>query len=576
MIKLDRLYLQNFFSHKESRINISDKKGLVLIEGKNSDGRYDSNGSGKSTILEGIVYALSGTTLRGVGVNDVVNRNAKKDTLVSLSFYANDSEYCVERYRKDSVEGDKLKVWDIGEDVSGDISKRLNKDTQQMLDSIVDIPYEILINTMLLGEGLSSRFTQLSDADKKSLIESTLNLSYDLSKSRDSVSAALKQMKLKRASVEGQISTLSSIVKEDPHDAEESMKSNRTLLSASKSEQESLLARIPNTQVEIDTLQQKISVLMSSIDKHNFYTQRLRQLDESTAHYIEEMKRVEGEEKPICSLCRQILESADSRESVLSTYKSYVDANTADMELCRKELSQLPDISLLSSTLETLQSQLDQKISELSEMTAKSNSLHTRIAVIEKDILTLESTIHNYEGYQSQLADKEQELKSIEKEISEYEYFYKLYSPTGIMVYVLEEAIEYINSRIRVYTDILLDKSYMLVLEKGKIALKDTKGSSYQSLSNGEKRRLDLCIQFSLHDYTHIYCGNSCNVLFLDEVLDTLDSTGVNNIIEVLSLKREYCKLDSIFVISHNQSLKEYFDEVVTVIKDADGNSYIK
>ena len=143
------------------------------------------------------------------------------------------------------------------------------------------------------------------------------------------------------------------------------------------------------------------------------------------------------------------------------------------------------------------------------------------------------------------------------------------------MTVILEVAIAYINSSMDVYTEILLDKTYHLEFDKGKILLKDNTGASYQSLSNGEKRRLDLCIQFSLHDYTHIYCGASIDTLFLDEVLDTLDATGVNNIIEVLRLKMDYCKLSRILVISHNSSLKPYFDEIITVKKESDGNSYI-
>ena len=184
--------------------------------------------------------------------------------------------------------------------------------------------------------------------------------------------------------------------------------------------------------------------------------------------------------------------------------------------------------------------------------------------------------LDNHKEYTKKSEDISIEINSIEKDINTYDYFYKRYSPTGIITIILEEAISYINERISAYTSLLLDKTYQLTLTKGKLSLVDTQGSTYQSLSNGEKRRLDIAIQFSLHDYTHIYCGIGTNLLFIDEVLDTLDATGVNNIIEVLNLKRSYCNLDSIYVITHNNELKSYFDEVITVVKDASGNSHIE
>ena len=99
MIKLTKLELKNFLSHVDTSLDLQDQNGLVLIEGKSSDGHYSSNGSNKSTLLEGIVYALTGDTLRGVGVNDVINRNNKKNTRVSLSFSKGDSHFEVSRYR---------------------------------------------------------------------------------------------------------------------------------------------------------------------------------------------------------------------------------------------------------------------------------------------------------------------------------------------------------------------------------------------------------------------------------------------------------------------------------------------
>lgn len=570
MIKLQQLKLKNFLSHSESVIDISNKHGLVLIEGINSDGRYDSNGSGKSTILEGIVYALSGNTLRNVGVNDVVNRNAKKDTCSSLSFLVDDVAYQVDRYRKDKVHGDKLDVWK-GEE---SLAKRLNKETQDMLDHIIDIPYEVLVNTIFLGEGLSSRFTQLSDPAKKSLIESTLNLNYDIPTARDRASSALKELKIRKSNLQGQQMTLENLV------SGEALEQATSRIHSLREELESLseidyTEEISQMNKQIEELTPKLEVLSQSMRTYRECTHQMQVEDNQSAHYIEEMKRVQSQESPVCSLCKQVLESAESKEAVLQEYRVQAEEHERRKQELMETLQRLPQMDILDSKYKEIQGRLIQLQSSISEKNKESRDAAVYRTTLQKDLEQCQSILNNYATYQESLNKISAEIAQIDLDISDYEYLYKLYSPTGIMVYVLEEAIQYINSRLKVYADILLDKSYSLSLEKGKIALVDEKGSSYQSLSNGEKRRLDICIQFSLHDYTHMYCGSSIDTLFLDEVLDTLDATGVNNIMEVLAMKREYCNLSRIFVITHNSSLKSYFDEVITVKKDTTGNSYI-
>ena len=133
MIRLSDLQLKNFLSHVDTNLPLNNYDGLVLIEGQTADGHYSSNGSGKSTLLEGIVYALTGDTLRGVGVNDVVNRNQKKNTCVSLDFYKGDTEYKVSRYRKDDKNGDSLVLLQGDEN----ISKRVNKENQSHNDNLL-------------------------------------------------------------------------------------------------------------------------------------------------------------------------------------------------------------------------------------------------------------------------------------------------------------------------------------------------------------------------------------------------------------------------------------------------------
>ena len=73
-IKFKKLHIKNFMSIGEADIDLSDR-AFTLIEGVNNNENDNarSNGSGKSSIFEALVWTLTGTTMRGN--KDVVNFN---------------------------------------------------------------------------------------------------------------------------------------------------------------------------------------------------------------------------------------------------------------------------------------------------------------------------------------------------------------------------------------------------------------------------------------------------------------------------------------------------------------------
>lgn len=571
MISLKQLRLKNFFSYVDTTVNLSDYEGLVLIEGHNTDGHYSSNGSGKSTILEGIIYALTGNTLRGVAVNDIINRNYKKDAQVSLEFLQENDRYSVRRYRKDKQYGDSL----ILQKNQEDISKRVTKETQSSLDDILGISYKILTSTMLLGEGLSSRFTQLSDPEKKSLIESTLNLNYDLSKIRDKANEELKRLSREIARLEGEISVLCSYEEQDINQVEDSIKDNEECIRIYQSTSEHLKETYENLAKEIESVNPKLQVITTSINQYGSNNQKYQELLQLNSHYQEEMDRVANGETPVCSMCHQLLQSVNSKQAVISSYQEKIDDNLRSMSAIEEILKKLPDIQIMKMKYNSLSSEYSEKSMKYRESMQEYNDYQVKIVGAQKDIESLKSIISNAANNHEQLEEKKLEKDSLTKDKSKYEYFYQLFSPTGIIVSILSEAIDYINSRLSVYSGVLLEKDYKLNFVKNKLSLVDSQGSSYQSLSNGEKRRLDISIQFALHDYVSTYCGMKMDCCFIDEILDTLDDIGVENIFDVLRLKLEYCQLKSIFVITHNNELKSRFDQSISVYKDEKGNSYI-
>lgn len=566
MIELKKLVLKNFMSHIDTNLDLSNLQGLVLVEGKTEDGRYESNGSGKSTLLEGIVYALSGYTLRNVSVNDVVNRKVGKDTDVELVLSTPDN-IDIHRYRSHHDYGDALRILKDGED----ISSRLNRDTQSKLNQIINIPYNVLVNTILLGEGLSSKFTQLSDSDKKSMIESTLNLGYDLNKCRDIANTKVKENNVKIANLKGRLSVLEPLI-ESSHDGVslDDMKKHRKELD---SDVEELSLKSSNRAMYKTTIESKLNVIQTTINSIMAINNRLGQLSNDMNSTMIKIDSYKNHEVTKCEMCKQSLESQESIQSVIDSYTSVYNNLLEDAKKATEELNKYPPLDTLTSKANELKAELNSVISEISTMTTDMAIKNRELSKLDSDIKHREDMDTNASSYATEVANSKKDISTLKQEVEDYTYLSKLFSPQGLITYILEESLGFINDRLRVYTNLLLDKDYQLSLDSGKLLLKDSSGASYQSLSNGEKRRLDISIQFSLHDYVHMYCRVKMDTIFIDEILDTLDSTGVSNIIEVLRLKLEYCDLKRILVITHNQELKSYFDNVITVYKDLDGNS---
>ena len=94
---------------------------------------------------------------------------------------------------------------------------------------------------------------------------------------------------------------------------------------------------------------------------------------------------------------------------------------------------------------------------------------------------------------------------------------------------------------------------------------KDGHLQNFKSLSGGEKFRISLALRIALSDISSRYGGTSLEFLLLDEVNSPLDRFGVETLFVnvIKSLEEKY----KILVITHDESLKEKFDNVINITK---------
>lgn len=567
MIELKSITLKNFLSHKDTYIDLTTYSGLSMIEGRTEDGHYSSNGSGKSTIFEGVYYALTGKTIRGLTADAVVNSVAKRDTVVSLKFHTNESSYEVVRTRKHS----KLPALALYRDQQ-DISCRTPTQTQSRIDELVGIAPDILSGVMILGEGMSSRFTSLSDPSKKSLLESTMILSHSIDELRDTAKSRLDTILLDKRSTQGSISSDESLLQyyEGMEVSDEG--TIGALLESVTSRIELLEGSYDSSMEESKNLGKKLSVLKEARSNILGLKSQLSRVSSSMQAIDAKIADLESQESPVCPTCGQRLQTLEKVVSTLSAERHDIHQQLVDLN---SQLERFPPEETVVNKLEEIQSQSDKVERSLKEIRQTISDRMSEKINYEYKIKAFHERGEVVSRLTSELQVLNEKMTSLSKDEEVLTYLVKtVFSSTGVISDILRDVVDYIDQRLQVYNDLLQDKVFHITFSKGKIVL-ESESLSYQSLSSGEKKRLDISIQFALHDYVYTHCGIGFDTIFIDEILDSLDSVGVSNIIEVLNLKKSYCSLSRIFVITHNESLKDYFDSVLSIRKDSDGYTYI-
>ncbi len=567
MIELKSITLKNFLSHKDTYIDLTTYSGLSMIEGRTEDGHYSSNGSGKSTIFEGVYYALTGKTIRGLTADAVVNSVAKRDTVVSLKFHTNESSYEVVRTRKHS----KLPALALYRDQQ-DISCRTPTQTQSRIDELVGIAPDILSGVMILGEGMSSRFTSLSDPSKKSLLESTMILSHSIDELRDTAKSRLDTILLDKRSTQGSISSDESLLQyyEGMEVSDEG--TIGALLESVTSRIELLEGSYDSSMEESKNLSKKLSVLKEARSNILGLKSQLSRVSSSMQAIDAKIADLESQESPVCPTCGQRLQTLEKVVSTLSAERHDIHQQLVDLN---SQLERFPPEETVVNKLEEIQSQSDKVERSLKEIRQTISDRMSEKINYEYKIKAFHERGEVVSRLTSELQVLNEKMTSLSKDEEVLTYLVKtVFSSTGVISDILRDVVDYIDQRLQVYNDLLQDKVFHITFYKGKIVL-ESESLSYQSLSSGEKKRLDISIQFALHDYVYTHCGIGFDTIFIDEILDSLDSVGVSNIIEVLNLKKSYCSLSRIFVITHNESLKDYFDSVLSIRKDSDGYTYI-
>ena len=175
MITLQDITLRNFLSIGAVTQAVDfDKKDLTLILGENLDlgGDGARNGTGKTTLIQGLSYALFGTPINNIRKDNLVNRTNGKGMMVTLTFNVNGTNYKIERGRKPNVL--KFYVNDIQDKASED-QQGENKETQAAIEKVINMSADMFRHIVVLNT-YSEPFLALKNNEQKDIIEQLMGI----------------------------------------------------------------------------------------------------------------------------------------------------------------------------------------------------------------------------------------------------------------------------------------------------------------------------------------------------------------------------------------------------------------
>ena len=193
MITIKNITLRNFLSIGNVTQAVEfDKKDITLILGENLDlgGDGARNGTGKTTLIQGLAYALFGQPINNIRKDNLVNRTNGKGMMVTLEFNVNGTDYKIERGRKPNVL--KFYVNDVQQKATED-QQGENKETQAAIERVLNMSPEMFKHIVVLNT-YSEPFLALKNNEQREIIEQLLGITL-LSEKAEVVKDLIRQSK---------------------------------------------------------------------------------------------------------------------------------------------------------------------------------------------------------------------------------------------------------------------------------------------------------------------------------------------------------------------------------------------
>lgn len=584
MIKINNLTVRNFMSVGNQTQAIDFDRGqLTLVLGENLDlGGDDSgarNGTGKTTIINGLSYAIYGQALTNIKRDNLINKINSKGMLCTVTFEKDGVKYHIERGRRPNLL--RFSINDQEQELSDlDESQGDSRETQKAIEEVFGMKHEMFKHLIALNT-YTEPFLSMKAADQRAIIEQLLGITILSEKaealkesikiSKDSINTENTRIETVKASNERIQQSIESLIRKQRMWEEQKETSLTNLAKAI----EKLMDIDIDQEIEAHRALDIYNTKRKAINELNNWINRCK-LDE--AREAKDMDRLKVEiaslENHTCHSCGQgfhddkqvaLLEKKrkDLQEAALqalATNTQYIEHTAALAEL--GELGVCPTV-----IYDNLEQALNHK---------------NTLSGLERDITIKNAEENPYDDQITELKETAVQeidwngLNDLVRVKDHQEFLYKLLTNKDSFVRkrIIDQNLAFLNQRLTYYLDkIGLPHTVEFQNDLTVIITQLGQDLDFDNLSRGERNRLILSLSWAFRDvWENLY--TSINLLFIDELVDSgMDASGVESSIAVLKrMTRERDK--NVFLISHRDDLTSRVNHVLKVIKENGFTSY--
>lgn len=563
-----RLTIQNFATYRGKHVLDFPQSGLISISGRNEiSSSMNSNGVGKTSILNAIFWCIAGEPLRGGKLKKVACRHVTDPCIVSLEGESPAGPYLIERGQRPNF----VRVESGGEILH-------NQDAPLPL---IEKLLGFKVNSFRAGAVFSpaveafARFVTADHSEKIRILDemNSYNFSEWEKNARSvlkTVSTAINEIDSKRITMESSLSSTEeslrvhresktrwkdSVTKQIDDLLQESahIDSEMALLEKKKVELEKRnkqLAAYTKDKAAVRVLQKSREKIVSSLvhadEKQKTLALRLLKIASNlkngtcpTCTQSVDSELLESIEKTLAEGIGKLEKEMKEHQEASSKLESEIDALELKWSTVLKTVGNTPFSSGVSYHLQTQISILQTEITQKSKWTERKKIVTDKIANLKKskwDGADLEAKFKSsVQKIQASLSSLASDLDKYQKQEKLLKYWVAAFGDRGIRIDLLKDSAEFFSERMTYHLGLLTGGEAL-----SKTAFETQRGrdtliiqpiwefgaDEYDSASNGQDRRFDLASFAALQDLAESRTVFGFPIKAFDEPSDALDDTG--------------------------------------------------
>ncbi len=582
MFVVKDLTVKNFMSVGNATQAVKfNRNDLTLVLGQNLDlGGDDTgarNGTGKTTIINALSYALYGEALTRIRKENLINKTNGKAMMVTIEFDKDGISYKIERGRKPNTL--KFFVGDVEQEIK-DEAQGDSRETQAAIEQMLGMSHDMFKHIVALNT-YTEPFLSLKAAEQRVMIEQLLGVT-QLSEKADALKEQMKAAKEGITKEEYRIKAVTDANKR-MEDQIANLRRRQKMWQDKKQED---LEKLAVAYAELDKIDIEAELVAhQQLAEHDTKKQAIDQLKT----YIAQNERDEARETRTVNKLKAEIQSLEDHRCHACGQELH-DNNHETLLAAKKKEQQEAALNALAANTQYIEN--TQALANLGQLGERPTTFYEREADAFEHRASLGAILGQITAKQDEAdpyADQitEMEAKAVEEIdydemnrltnlLDHQDFLHKLLTSKDSFVRkrIIDQNLSYLNQRLSYY----LDKIGLphVVIFQNDLTVNITelgRELDFDNLSRGERNRLILSLSWAFRDvYESLY--QPINLLFIDEVVDSgMDASGVDNSLAILK-KMSRDRNKSVWLVSHKDELVSRVNNVLTVTKENGFTSY--